>query len=221
MQAVTFPGSPNHKIISTRTEARRSDGASVLVTTILGLAGLNAGATARKITFMNGRVITLIDSISAKTTWPRQNAEAVTRVKQFLLNPPENCIFRSNERLLRYEVVLGQKAAVVSQQPLPDGTDTHSIKWRALALSCATLKYELVEPGSNGSERVLSEETAISLKVGEPSAALFDDGANYTEMSQSGLVYAEANHLGISTAGLGAWAQRADSIYTGVPAPTP
>ncbi len=81
---------PAEEVIGRRIDARRSDGAQALVMPVMGLAGIKAGAKARKVILMDGSIVTLNDDIRAKTSWPRRTTDRVDALRRFLTNPPES-----------------------------------------------------------------------------------------------------------------------------------
>lgn len=210
---------PAEEILVRRIVARRSDGAQASVGPVmLGPAGIKAGAKARRVSLMDGSEVTLDDATKAKTTWPKRTTDAMAALKHHLTNPPQSCIFNATETLLGYDMVLDQQTAIVRKKPIPtsEGQNVTDTIWRALGLSCQILRYQVEMEEPDGSQQLVTEGKAVSLKFGEPDSALFDTGANYAEMKPSELLRLKAQRLGI------AWnpsevEQTQDAIYLGLP----
>ena len=83
--------------------------------------------------------------------------------------------------------VAGQDVVVVESE-LPTGEGQPKRKqtqWRAPALGCQTLTYKVEEQQSDGSWWLRTEGKLVRLRLEEPDAKLFDDGAGYTEAKPS------------------------------------
>jgi hypothetical protein len=206
-------------LLDRRTEARRSDGSEVFIGGVLCEAGIRAGAKARKVSFADGRTVTLVDSIAAKTTWPRSPAEQANRLNQFLADAPADCVYYPGERLLGHDSVLGQRTAVVSATQFAEGADQKLTRWRAVSLGCKTLKYRLEAKNRDGSRHLLAEEKPLILKLGEPVPALFDTGENYVELKPSQQWRLEAQHFGIGWNPPAELEKSKDAIYLGLAPP--
>ena len=75
------------ELLTRKVVARRSDGTSVLKATVFGRVGLEAGLMGRRINFIDGSSISLVDWLHSKTTWPRPSAEAAAFHKARILPP--------------------------------------------------------------------------------------------------------------------------------------
>jgi hypothetical protein len=199
------------------TIARRSDGTSVLLTSVLGRVGLDSGETARKITFVDGRIVTVVDSVGAKTTWPRMSAQGIAQMKARLSHPPPNCVF-PGDTLTGYGRVIGFETASVKW--LPIGNYEHT-EWRAPGLGCQSLQYKIEVKGSDETLKLLAEGRATSLKVGEPDPQLFDEGVGYVELKPSDMLRRQVQKLGIPwDSDMQHWGEERDKVYLGSVAPT-
>jgi hypothetical protein len=181
MESYSFESNPAGELISKSTIARRSDGATALVTTALGRVGLEAGETARKITLTDGTIFTLVDSIRAKTTWPRMSREQLAAMKARLVDPPKNCVF-PGETLVGYKTVMNERVAAIRWPPMPK---YEHVDWRAPSLGCQSLGYTSYVKESDGNSRPRAEGRPTSLTLGEPDAGLFDLGTNHEELRPS------------------------------------
>ena len=197
VKSYTFEDNPEGELLNVRREARRSEGTKVVSGAVFGQVGLQAGETARKITYMDGRTVTLADSIAAKTTWPQRSTLQVAQMKSMLLNAPTNCVY-PGETLLGYATVLGQHVAIVKQRPLPGVDDEESTSWRAPALACQELEYRVVAKQPDGSQKVLTRGKAVTLELGEPDPSLFDERTNYAEVKPSDMLRQLASRLGVT-----------------------
>ena len=174
-------GSGTHPI-ETAIEARRSDGTRARVVTVFLPGGHQRAA--RSIIYRDGRRVQLANAISAKTTWPplapREIAAKQADDVQFSNN---NCVNRW-EVLLSYDLLFGQRVAVVKTAPANVFGTTY---WRSPDLDCETLQYR-VETIKAGAVAVHTEQRALSLGLEEPDAKFFDEGANYAELRPSELL---------------------------------
>ena len=117
--------------------------------------------------------------------------------KRFLSNPPADCMFHPGEILLGYDLVFGQKAAIIKEPPHPDGASQQMKKWRSPLLGCQNLQYRLEARQPDGSSKLLAEGRPVSLKLGEPPAALFDEGESFAELRPSQAGALVADRLGV------------------------
>jgi hypothetical protein len=178
-----FRQSESGDLVSKQTEAMRSDGAFVLVASIFGKLGLNSGETVRKITFPDGSVVSVFDSISTKTTWPHLSSTTLAAMKQNLLNPPSNCV-RTRETLLGFETMSALQVATVRTGSLKqEGQEW--VDWRAPQLGCALLKTQGHEQLPDGSAKLRTDVRLASLALGDPEATLFDTCSSCEELRPS------------------------------------
>ncbi|MGH9774321.1 MAG: hypothetical protein ACRD50_05175 [Candidatus Acidiferrales bacterium] len=194
LETYSFVDNPGGELTSIETEARKSDGTTVMVSNIGGEIGLAAGHMGRKITFMDGRVVTLLDPIAAKESWPRLSTEAIAGMKERLLHPPSNCVL-PNYTLVRYESVLGHPTAVIRPPGVPGEVWTW---WEAPELGCQILRYQTQVKELDGSLRLKVDGRPVSLEIGEPDPTLFAIPENYREMAPSVANRLDAEQLGIT-----------------------
>ena len=138
----------------------------------------------RNIRFLDGSRIDLYDVIKSKTSWPPSQHQAAW-LKSKLLHAPQNCVWVGETLAAEGVALLGQKVVVVKMGP-PHGpliTD-----WRAPDLGCVGLQYHVEDPQPDGSNKLVTEDRAVSLQLVEPGPALFDEGRDYEELRPSALL---------------------------------
>ena len=99
------------------------------------------------------------------------------------------------ETLLGSDSVLGQPTVIIRGRPLPGTVRTY---WHAPALACEVVQYRVEAQQADGSLKLQTVGKPISLRIGEPDASLFDEGANYIELSPSEVVRKGLERLGIA-----------------------
>ena len=122
METYILKDNPEGELIHRNVLARRSDGASVEIGTVFGRRGLEEGLTGRRLTFIDGRSISLLDWLQSKTTWPQPSVENVDLLKARIFNPPANCL-GEGETLLGSDSVLGQATLMIRDRPMGRGRD--------------------------------------------------------------------------------------------------
>lgn len=190
MEATSFKVTEDN--VMRTTEARRSDGAVMVQSPTLGRLGLRAGETTREITFVDGTVVMIADSIAAKATFPAKNSN--DRLPTSMLNPPANCVSQSAEKFVGNDNVMGQETAIVTRS-LANEDFTF---WRAPALGCLVLRYRVEIPQPNGSRKLQLEAKPLNLTLGEPDPRLFDLGESYAELKPSEIIRRQAQRVGLS-----------------------
>lgn len=183
LNVYSYSQNPAGDLTSVTTTARRSDGTTVELNSV---GDPSLGIDARRITYGDGRSVSMVDAVGAKTTWPKPPDEDVLELHRLLLNPPSNCVFEG-EIFEGSATVLGHPVKVVKSLRLPGKTVT---EWRAPDLACYRLQYRLEAKQQDSSLILEAEGKAQSLTMGDPDAALFNDGATYAERKPS-----EIQHL--------------------------
>ncbi|HEV2378796.1 MAG TPA: hypothetical protein VG206_03255 [Terriglobia bacterium] len=181
----------NGQLVQRKTVARRSDGSTATLTE----RTFPTNRTLRSIIFANGDVVTFVDNIAAKTTWPGKfSGEGLTRRMAWITHPAQNCS-APGDTFGAYTTLLGHRVAAV-KWPLIQNSQVTT--WAAPDLGCEALrgKAEMRQP--DGSFRLDSEEVAVFLRMGEPDASLFRGQPNYHEVRPSDLERLEAEKLGVS-----------------------
>ncbi|HEV2493634.1 MAG TPA: hypothetical protein VG204_11265 [Terriglobia bacterium] len=204
-------GHPEGQLQSHRIDAQRSDGATALKETIMFPSGPR---TTRKLILMDGRVITIDDLISAKSTMRPYSEAAIAARKQRISQPPTNCV-RPDETLVTHTSILGQEVVVIKKPFQEDETTGETVYWRAPGLGCERLKYEVWTKQADGSLKLAMQARPLSLKLSEPDQLLFDEGTTYAELPPSGRVHRKFQALGIpdNDEGLQKWYEKADQLY--------
>ena len=177
-----FENDPHGAVGIKTTFARRSDGATVRVESI---GPLKLGLTGRRITFMDGRSMTVVDAFRTKTTWPPVRPQALASFNARRLRGTPNCVRSPEETVLALDRLAGQNVVVIRSE-LPQGPVLRrETDWRAPDLGCQTLTYRVEDQKPDGSWWLRTEGKLVSLRLEEPDAKLFDDGASYTEAKPS------------------------------------
>lgn len=165
-----------NKLSHMRAIARRSDGTTVLLQSV---GPIDSGHTMRKITFMDGRAITVSDLLRTRTTI-RQLNEEIAFLRKMLVDPPQDCR-TSGQVFLRRESILGQNVAVWQL----DVANRRITIWQAPALGCELLQYRSEIKQADGSFQTEAEARPVLFRLGEPDPAVFDPKSDYDEMKPS------------------------------------
>jgi hypothetical protein len=212
----SFEGNPKGELVATKTVARRSDGALALVGNI---GRIEWGETARRVTYPDGRSVSVVDSFQARITWPPMSARSLASFKTQLLHAPRNCV-EVGETLISREKANGQDLAIVRASSgagaNPGAGASRITFWRAVDLACQTLTNRVEASQSDGSWKLLTEQRVVNLKLGEPNALLFDDGSAYSETRPSEVERRLLEKAGVSrdTEPWKSEAQRLDKAYS-------
>lgn len=194
IDSYSFDQNPAGELLTRKTVARRSDGATVRIGTALGRTGLHAGETYRKIIFPDGTMMTVFDSISAQSTAPPLAPLVLARWKERLVRPPDNCVF-PGETLVGHGEIAGLKVAIVKWPPNGDLEDL--TQWRAPELACEGLQLRVEAIQGDGTRGLRTEARLVSLELREPDQGLFEAGRNYAEMAPSEAFRRVTTRLGI------------------------
>jgi hypothetical protein len=197
-EVYTLENNPNREfeLFSKKTIARRSDGSTVFVGNVGPIAW---GQTGRKITFMDGTIVSVVDSLGTKTSWPGIPQGELAQFRRGFLHPPANCVRRVGETLLGYAEVVSERVAIVRESPLQGGGVADPLRftyYRAPNLACETLEYQ-VEEQAGGSWRLITKSSVVSLRLEEPDPGLFDVPSTYTESRPSELQHKLLQKMGI------------------------
>jgi hypothetical protein len=160
-----------------KVSARRSDGSTAQVETVGPLSG---GQTARRVTFLDGRSLSLVDALRLRSTWPMRRPEEVAALRARLSEPPANCmppIESGNTTLLGTENLNGENVAVIQSS---EG-GYRLTRWVAPRLGCEPLQYRSEKLSQDGAATLTVEAKAVSLVLAEPDPRLFDVGSDYEE----------------------------------------
>ncbi len=179
VESYNFDRDPEGEVFHKKVVARRSDGTTVVVSSI---GPLSSGKFVKKITFPEGRWMTVFDLIQAKTTW-QMGPTGLAAFKEHMQNPPKNCLLdvEGNPHLLREDVILGHKVVVVQS----DTGNGRMTEWKAPDLSCERLQFRFESRTPDGLLKLKSEGRAVSLVLGEPPDSMFETGLNYRELKPS------------------------------------
>jgi hypothetical protein len=179
-----FEQDPHGSLGFKTTFARRSDGASARVENV---GPITLGISGRRVTFMDGRSVTVVDAFRTKTTWRPVPPQALASFNAQRLRATPDCVRTAGEVRVGEDTVAGQGVVVVERE-LPTAEGQGKMKetdWRAPELACPTLSYKVEQQQADGSWWLRTEGRVVSLKLEEPDPKLFDDGAGYTEAKPS------------------------------------
>jgi hypothetical protein len=185
----SWMNNPVGEIIERRTIARRSDGSEGMLSNSPHFPG-----TARRVDLMDGHQGAFLDFLAAKMTGRNPAAQIAAR-KQYLENPPFNCIqpndlLEGNETLNNVETFkLTHTVGAGTAQPM---TIT---EWRSPKMSCFALKFVIAKQ-SDGTR--ISESDTSLVQFGEPSPIMFDTGSTYKEMSPTQLRQTLYSSMGVT-----------------------
>lgn len=194
---------------STLTVARRSDGTMVQIRSIGPLA---KGLTVRTIKYMDAGMVSFVDVMRSRQTWPPRNEKDTSFQRMRVLNPPSNCVFGKGDTLLKeHSVVLGQMVAVI----LHNAVEGLRIReWRARDLGCTALQSQVEQRQTDGSYRLMSQMKPVSLQLVAPDPRLFASARDYTELGPSEMSMDIRERLGYSIPGQAEeFAARLDAEY--------
>jgi hypothetical protein len=181
LKRTIFTDNHSGRLSAFRTEvvARRSDGATARISSF---GPLTAPGYFRKVDFLDGRSVTLVDSIKAKSTWPAMNQNELSSLSQKITRAPSDCGVHSPYSLVRFDSLDGQDVVVA------EGVIANRYRltrWLAPKLGCEDMYYKSEALGTDGASSISSEARISDLRLGEPDPNLFDLGAEYTEMKPS------------------------------------
>jgi hypothetical protein len=157
--------------------ARRSDGATVVVSTVA-----RSDQHTRNLRFADGGSVTVYDTVKAKVTWPAPNEVEKNMLRSRALSSPSDCGASAGfGTLLRREEMEGQDVAVIQRT---DGSRRATF-WAAPKLGCQYLYVDTEVMQSNGSFRKSAQTKTTRLVVGEPDPQLFEIAPDFVEMKPS------------------------------------
>lgn len=195
-------------VFKTKTVARRSDGSTALIETVGPLSG---GQTARKITFLDGRALSLIDALRVKSTWPARRPEEIALLKARLAGAHRDCVPSRSATLLAFEKLNGEDVAIIQSS---DG-GYRLTRWLAPRLGCEALRYRSEKLHEDGSATLAADARAVSFIPGEPDPRLFDLGNAYEEALPSTVQSRSLLQAGVEeTEDLKDKARKLDEQYT-------
>jgi hypothetical protein len=214
LKRTIFTDNHSGKLSPFRAEvvARRSDGATARITS---LGPLTAPGYFRKVDFLDGRSVTLIDSIKAKSTWPTMGRRELSALSQKITQAPADCGVHTPYALLRFDSLDGQDVVVAEGVIAKRYRLT---RWLAPKLGCEDLYYKSEALSTDGTSSVSSEARVSDLTLGEPDPSLFDLGVEYKEMKPSQAQDLLLKRIGLSLSppeaqGARTEAKQADALY--------
>jgi hypothetical protein len=157
--------------------ARREDGSTVRMNSV----GLGENTPfSRDISFIDGRQVTVYESIHAKVTWPARNEAEMSYQRDRAITGPGECD-QSNSTLLRHDQMEGQDVDVIQ---FSAGSNRVTL-WSAPKLGCEYLYDKAEAPARDGTFRTDLEVKTTKLVLGEPDPQLFEVAPSLVEMKPS------------------------------------
>ncbi|HEV2351439.1 MAG TPA: hypothetical protein VG028_16515 [Terriglobia bacterium] len=197
VEVMAYTHNPRGEPHRRQTIAIRSDGSRSVTETILGRVGLEAGETAWTIRFIDGRRVTMYPSLRVKSTRRLPGPAAVEQLRAQMFNPSQDCL-SPDFRLDGHDTLEGQQVAIVTHTS--DDLGWKVTDWRAPELACQSLKYLSYDKQPDGTFKLQTESKTVSLELGEPNPALFEEPLDYQEMkpSEPQRMLAEKYHIPVS-----------------------
>lgn len=183
------------ELYKTLTVARRSDGTMVYINS---MGPLSKGLYSRKIKYMDGGVVSLVDALRIKESWPPRSDEDTAFHRKMVLHPPSNCVFGGETLIREHDVILGHDADMIEHMAL---SNVKTTSWQAPDLACTQLQYRVEERQPDGSYKLTSMQKPVSLQLKEPDSRLFEGGQDYTELRPSEMDSRIEAWLGYTTPG--------------------
>jgi len=92
-------------------------------------------------------------------------------LKERLTNPPVDCLYWPNARVISRETLFGQPVVVLQKTYKTE--NIRITKWLAPQLGCESLQWRLETQQPDGSYKLEPDERLISLEMKEPDPFLF------------------------------------------------
>ncbi len=157
--------------------ARRFDGSIARLASVGPVAN---GVFSREIDFIDGRHITVYDSIHAKVTWPVRSDMEMQYQRDHATTGPGECDIGQSTPLRR------EQMEGVDVDVIQTGAGANRVTlWSAPRLGCEYLRDKAEAPNRDGSFRVALDVKTTKLVLGEPDPQLFEVGSGLIEMRPS------------------------------------
>jgi hypothetical protein len=180
-ESYNYDKGPKGELFLKELLARRSDGATAVISTV---GEPSSGNTVKTLTFLDGKSVVVYDPIQAKSSW-HITAARLAGLKEHLLNSASDCMpegkREGKQGVIGDDVILGHKVIRIGS----DLSTGRVVDWKAPDLTCETLEFTFEEHQPDGSLKLKTHEKAVSLDIGEPPSDIFDSGADYAEMKPS------------------------------------
>ncbi len=180
-ESYNYDKGPKGELFLKEAVARRSDGATAVISTV---GEPSSGNTVKTLTFLDGRSVVVYDPIQAKSSW-HVTATRLAGLREHLLNPASDCMpegKREGKRnVIGDDLILGHKVIRIES----DLNAGRVIDWKAPDLACEALEFTFEERQSDHSLKLKTHAKAVSLDIGEPPSDIFEAGADYVEMKPS------------------------------------
>jgi hypothetical protein len=120
---------------------------------------------------MSGARLNVLDFVSL-TKWNTKSSE-LTALKDRLMNPPPDCLYRPFKLVGRDNLLGEQVVMVEAVYQHPVGGPGHDYLWLAPRLGCESMKFRLETQQPDGSYKLIAESKPVSLRLGEPDPSFF------------------------------------------------
>jgi hypothetical protein len=127
----SFKDNPQGELFLKQVTARLSDGSTAEVSR----QGPVWGASRRSVTLLSGMTFHAFDLISSKTSF-KMKPEELAALKERLTNPPADCLFWPNAKVIGREALFGQEVVVLTH-PLDKQKITYWMAPQLVAKSCS------------------------------------------------------------------------------------
>jgi hypothetical protein len=181
LERTIFTADDNGKLLQSGREfiARRSDGATARRQSI---GPRNESHFLNRVLFPDGRSVVFVEDLKAKITWPKADAETLSRLKGWLAHPPKDCGLERKYAILKNETVLGLDT-IVAQRSIDN--EYRVTRWIAPHLGCEDIKYVSEKYRADGTTFISGETRIVLLSRGEPETRYFPLVEEYTELKPS------------------------------------
>jgi len=180
-ESYNYDKGPKGELFLKEIVARRSDGATAVISTVGDPSSSN---TVKTLTFLDGTSMVVYDPIQAKSSW-HMTVTRLAGLKEHLLNPTSDCMpkekLEGRRKVIGRDVILGHTVMRIEA----DMSAERMVDWKAPDLACQALEFTFEERQPDGSLKLKTHEKAVSLDIGEPPSNIFDSGASYEEMKPS------------------------------------
>jgi hypothetical protein len=175
---------------------------------------VGSGIKGRKVSFADGRSVSVIDALKIKTTWPSPTADVLANRMRALSKLASTCVAK-NETAIGHSELWNQNVIIVSNAP--DPFPQRLTEWRAPTLGCQALEYQLEKRQPDGSWKLTTRSKIVSLTLGEPDARYFAVPPAYVETKPSDMHILLLKSVGgqVDEAAIRAASSADDDVYAG------
>lgn len=161
-------------VASTKMVARSASG----TTAYLDVA---AGRWDRKVVYLDGRSLSLMNAYRSKNRWPEEPAEEAAALKGRLSRPSADCESPGTGKLLRVEEIEREQVGVLALT----AAENRFKQWLAPRLGCEVLAFTDEQRQSDGTYLLKAKGKALSLVFGETDFRYFETGDDFREWNEA------------------------------------